>query len=410
MDIVKMRLLELNPANYNPRKKLQAGDPAYEKLKSSILAFGNVEPIVWNRLTGNVIGGHQRLRVLLDLGVEESEVSVVELSAVDEKRLNIALNKIAGEWDEDKLILLLSDITAVGADVSQTGFDDKELTLLFADIIESHNADKEFDVEQELQRPSIAKQGDIWILGKHRLACGDSTKIDVFAGLMGGNLAGLVITDPPYNVDYEGVAGKVKNDHMKNDEFYSFVLSAFQNVEKVMAQDASIYVFHSDTEGLTFRKAFAEAGFYLSECCVWKKQSFVMGRSPYQWQHEPILFGWKKKGKHQWYSDRKQSTVWEFDRPTKSIEHPTMKPLDLISYPIRNSSKIGAIVLDPFGGSGSTLISCEQMNRVCYTVELDEKYCDVIIRRYISIVGSSDGVHVIRNGIEMPYSQVFADE
>ena len=190
------------------------------------------------------------------------------------------------------------------------------------------------------------------------------------------------------------------------------MLDAFQNTEKAMADDASIYVFHADTEGLNFRKAFADAGFYLSGTCIWKKQSLVLGRSPYQWQHEPVLFGWKKNGKHKWYSDRKQTTIWEFDKPKRNGDHPTMKPVPLIAYPIKNSSVANCIVLDPFGGSGSTLIACEQTNRICCTSELDEKYCDVIVKRYIEQVGTTENVYVVRDGQKIRFDdlEVSADE
>jgi len=410
MEIVKMKLSELRPARYNPRKELCAGDPTYEKLKNSILAFGNVEPIVWNRLTGNIVGGHQRLSVLLELGIKESEVSVVELSEVEEKQLNIALNKITGEWDDEKLVILLSDITGQGADATITGFDERELALLFAELSDGDMSEDNFDVEAELQKPPITKMGDIWLLGRHRLICGDSTKKETFDLLMDGKRANLVVTDPPYNVDYEGVAGKLKNDNMRSEAFYTFLLAAFQNTEAVMAQDASIYVFHAETEGLNFRRAFSDAGFYLSGTCIWKKQGIVIGRSPYQWQHEPILFGWKKKGKHQWYSDRKQSTIWEFNRPVKSPDHPTMKPVDLIEHPIVNSSMSNCIVLDPFGGSGSTLVACENRDRICYIIEVDEKYCDVIVERYIEQAGSDHEVRLMRDGDERLYHEVAANE
>ena len=177
-------------------------------------------------------------------------------------------------------------------------------------------------------------------------------------------------------------------------------------MHSAMADDASIYVFHADTEGLNFRRAFADAGFYLSGCCIWKKQSLVLGRSPYQWQHEPCLYGWKKNGKHQWYTGRKETTIWEFDKPKKNGDHPTMKPIPLLAYPIMNSSMSNSVVLDPFGGSGSTLIACEQTDRICYTVELDEKFCDVIVKRYIEQVGGSDEVSVIRDGLSYKYSEV----
>ncbi|MCM1480414.1 MAG: DNA modification methylase, partial [Muribaculaceae bacterium] len=203
-----------------------------------------------------------------------------------------------------------------------------------------------------------------------------------------------------------GSAGKIKNDNMDGEKFYRFLLAAFKNMEKFMAEDASIYVFHADTEGLNFRKAFSNAGFYLSGTCIWKKQSLVLGRSPYQWQHEPVLFGWKKKGRHQWYTGRKESTIWEFDKPKKNGDHPTMKPVPLLAYPIKNSSMENCIVLDPFGGSGSTLIACEQTNRICHTIELDEKYCDVIVKRYIEQAGTSENVYAVRDGQKIKFDEL----
>ena len=265
----------------------------------------------------------------------------------------------------------------------------------------------EFDVETELTKPTFSKLGDIWSLGRHRLVCGDSTKEETYKSLMGKKKANLVMTDPPYNVDYQGSAGKIKNDNMESDKFYQFLLDAFVNMEQAMASDASIYVFHADTEGLNFRKAFIDAGFYLSGCCIWKKPSLVLGRSPYQWQHEPCLYGWKKKGKHQWYSGRKETTVWEFEKSKKNSEHPTMKPIPLLAYPITNSTMSNAIVLDPFGGSGSTLIACEQTDRICYTIELDEKFCDVIVNRYLEQVGTDTEIKVIRDGKTFSYQEVF---
>jgi len=241
-------------------------------------------------------------------------------------------------------------------------------------------------IDTELKALVITKAGDVWTLGRHRLVCGDSTKPETFSLLMGDRKANLVITDPPHNVNYEGGAGKIKNDNM--------------------ADDASIYVFHADTEGINFRRAFADAGFKLSGTCIWKKQSLVLGRSPYQWQHEPILFGWKKAGKHQWYTGRKESTIWEFDKPKKNGDHPTMKPIPLLAYPIMNSSMSNTLVLDPFGGSGSTLIACEQTDRSCCTIELDEKFCDVIVKRYIEQVGSADGVSVQRDGLTYHYEEI----
>lgn len=406
MQIEKIKVNKLNPAEYNPRKDLKPGDPEYEKLKNSILTFGYVEPVLWNKRTGHIIGGHQRYKVLVEMGKKEIDCVVVDMDSENEKALNIALNKVSGDWDKDKLMLLIEDLQGVDFDVSLTGFDPAELDDLFKDSLKDNIKEDDFDVEEELKKPAISKLGDLWLLGEHRLICGDSTNPKTYEDLMDGKLANLTITDPPYNVNYEGTAGKIKNDNMENQAFYDFLLASFQGMETVMAKDSSIYVFHADTEGLNFRKAFSDAGFYLSGTCIWKKQSLVLGRSPYQWQHEPVLFGWKKKGKHNWYSDRKQTTIWEFEKPKKNKDHPTMKPVALVAYPILNSSLTNCIVLDPFGGSGSTLIACEQTDRICHMIELDEKYADVIVKRYIEQVGNSDGVFLLRDGVEYSYKDV----
>ena len=407
MRIQKMNLSDLNPAAYNPRKALKQGDPEYEKLKRSLEQFGYVELIVVNAANGNtVISGHQRLNVLKDMGVAEEDCILVELDADNEKALNIAMNKIGGEWDKDKLALLITELQGQDFDVSLTGFEAAEIDDLFRDALADGVHDDDFDVDAELEKPAVTKAGDLWKLGRHRLVCGDSTKAETFSLLMAGTKANLVVTDPPYNVNYEGQAGKIKNDHLANDAFLQFLLDAFTNTATHMADDASIYVFHADTEGLNFRKAFSEAGFYLSGTCIWKKQSLVLGRSPYQWQHEPVLYGWKKKGRHLWYTGRKESTIWEFDKPRKNGEHPTMKPIALIAYPIMNSSMSNTLVLDPFGGSGSTLVACEQTERSCRTIELDEKYCDVIVKRYIELVGSSKHVTVQRDGLDYTYDEI----
>lgn len=410
MLIEKMKTENLLPADYNPRKDLKPGDEEYEKLKRSIEQFGYVEPVIWNRTTGRVVGGHQRLKVLIDMGINEVDCVVVEMDENKEKALNVALNKISGEWDKDKLALLISDLQAEDFDVSLTGFDAAEIDDLFKDTIQYKIKDDDFDVDAELQNPTITKLGDVWQLGRHRLVCGDSTLDETYDMLLGDKKVNLVITDPPYNVNYEGSAGKIKNDNMEDDKFYNFLFAAFANTEKCMADDASIYVFHADTEGLNFRKAFKDAGFYLSGTCIWKKQSLVLGRSPYQWQHEPVLFGWKKKGKHQWYTGRKESTIWEFDKPKKNGDHPTMKPIPLLAYPIMNSSMSNCIVLDPFGGSRSSLIACEQTDRIARTIELDEKFCDVIIKRYIEQVGTSDNASVTRAGVTLKYAEVASVE
>lgn len=397
---------ELRPAAYNPRKKLKAGDKEYEKIKNSILEFGYVEPIIVN-YDMTVIGGHQRLTVLKDLGY--TEVQCVEVHIEDEnkvKALNIALNKITGAWNEQLLADLIVDLQTANFNTDFTGFEAPEIEQLFSKVHNKDIKEDNFDVEAELQKPTMSQAGDVWLLGRHRLVCGDSTLPETYTKLMDGKRANLVLTDPPYNVDVEETAGKIKNDNMSDEDFYKFLFAMFVNVEQNMERDASIYVFHADSKGLTFRQAFHDAGFYLSGCCIWKKNALVLGRSPYQWQHEPCLFGWKVGGKHQWYSDRKQTTIWEYDRPKSSKEHPTMKPVALMAYPIQNSCMSNCIVLDPFLGSGSTLIACEETNRICYGIELDEKFVDVIVRRYIEYVDGSDGVFLLRDNVKIPYSEV----
>ena len=407
MEFKKLQIDSLVPAEYNPRKKLKPGDSEFEKIKNSINEFGYVDPIIVNRdLT--VIGGHQRISVLKTLGYTEIDCVIIDVDKTKEKALNIALNKISGEWNKELLADLIKDLQKLDYDVSFTGFEPPEIDELFNDVHSKEIKEDDFDVEKELQEPAITRKGDVWLLGRHRLVCGDSTDSNVYRILMEGKKANLVVTDPPYNVAYEAKAGKIQNDNLKDEDFYSFLLKAFTNMADCMEKDASIYVFHADTEGLNFRKAFKDAGLYLSGVCIWAKQSLVLGRSPYQWKHEPVLFGWRKDGTHKWYSDRKQSTIWNFDRPSKNDLHPTMKPIALCAYPITNSSMSNCIVLEPFGGSGSTLIACEQTDRVCYTIELDEKYADVIVKRYIEQKGSDSDVFLIRDGIKITYNKVVA--
>lgn len=376
------------------------------QIAASIKEFGFLNPIIVSK-DNTILCGHGRFYAAQKLGFKKIPcIKEDYLTEAQKKAYIIADNKLAlnAGWDNDLLTIELSDLQGMDFDLDLLGFDDKELSKLFDDAKDVEEDD--FDVEEELQKTAITQLGDIWHLGKHTLICGDSTKEETYKQLLGDTKVNLVITDPPYNVNYESSAGKIKNDNMADGAFYQFLFDAFTQTEKVMTNDASIYVFHADTEGYNFRKAFKDAGFYLSGTCIWKKQSLVLGRSPYQWQHEPILFGWKKKGKHQWYTGRQESTIWAFDKPKKNDDHPTMKPLELIAYPIKNSSMTNSVVLDMFGGSGSTLLASDQLDRICYTIELDEKFCDVIVKRYIKQVGKVEDVYVIRGAKKIPYREL----
>ena len=396
----------LKPAEYNPRKKLKPGDKEYQKIKNSIEEFGFADPLVVNA-DMTIIGGHQRLTVAMELGYTEVPCAVVDVDKTRERALNIALNKITGEWDEQMLADLLTDLKDADYDLDYTGFDAPEVEQLFSNIYDKKVKEDDFDLDKELQKPVFSQLGDLWCLGRHRVICGDSTGEEIYTRLMDGEQANLVLTDPPYNVDVEETAGKIMNDNMEDTEFYNFLLSAYRCMHANLADDGSIYVWHADTEGINFRTAFKAAGFYLSGCCIWVKNALVLGRSPYQWRHEPCLFGWKQKGKHQWYGDRKQTTVWEYDKPRSSKDHPTMKPVQLMSYPIKNSTMTNGIVLDPFLGSGSTLIACCETDRVCRGIELDPKFVDCIVKRYIEWAGGKyDDVYVIRDGQKLRFDEV----
>ena len=401
----------LKPAEYNPRKKLKKGDREYKKILDSIEEFGFADPLVVNA-DMTIIGGHQRLTVAQDLGYTEVPCAVVDIDKTREKALNIALNKITGQWDDGLLAELLEDIANSGDfDIGKTGFDPPEIGELFNKLHDKKVKEDNFDIDSELKQPVFSKPGDLWLIGKHRVICGDSTGEEVYTRLMDGQKANLVLTDPPYGVDVEETAGKIQNDNLPDAEFYDFLLSAFRCMQANLADDGSIYVWHADTKGLIFRKAYEDAGFYLSGCCIWKKNALVLGRSPYQWIHEPCLFGWKKGGKHQWYADRKQVTVWEYDKPKSSPDHPTTKPVTLMAYPMKNSTMTNGIVLDPFLGSGSTLIACMETDRICRGIELDPKFVDCIVKRAIANNdGKYDDVFVIRDGQKLRFDEVAAFE
>lgn len=398
---------ELIPYVRNARTHSEA---QVAQIAASIREFGFLSPILVAE-DNTILAGHGRLAAALKLGLKKVPcVKENHLTETQKRAYIIADNKLSlnAGWDNELLAVELSELEGADFNLDLLGFDEAELSSIF-DADKDVNED-DFDVEKELEEPCFSKTGDIWTLGKHRVICGDATKLETYKTLLENTKVNLVVTDPPYNVNYEGSAGKIKNDNMENDKFYQFLFNSFVNMEQAMADDASIYVFHADTEGLNFRKAFQDAGFYLSGCCIWKKPSLVLGRSPYQWQHEPCLYGWKKKGKHKWYAGRKETSVWEFEKSKKNADHPTMKPIALLAYPIKNSSMTNSLVLDPFAGSGSTLIACEQTGRVCYAIELDEKYCDVIVKRYIEQVGNDKSVKVLRGGKEYSFTEVCANE
>ena len=401
----------LKPADYNPRKKLKPGDKEYKKIKDSIEEFGFVDPMVVNS-DMTVIGGHQRLNVAIELGYTELPCAVVDVDKTREQAMNIALNKITGQWDEEALLSLLEAIQNSGEiDVGVTGFEPPEIGQLQNKIHDKKVKEDNFDVDAELKQPVFSQLGDLWLIGKHRVICGDSTGEDIYTRLMDGQKANLILTDPPYGVDVEETAGKIQNDNLPDDQFHDFLLSAYRCMHANLTDDGSIYVWHADTKGLIFRKAYEEAGFYLSGCCIWKKNALVLGRSPYQWIHEPCLYGWKKGGSHKWYADRKQVTVWEYDKPKSSPDHPTTKPVQLMAYPIKNSTMTNGIVLDPFLGSGSTLIACMETDRVCRGIELDPKFVDVIVKRAIAHEnGKYDDVFVIRDGQKLRFDEVASFE
>lgn len=394
---------ELIPYVRNARTHSEA---QVAQIAASIREFGFLSPILVAE-DNTILAGHGRLAAALKLGLKKVPcVKENHLTETQKRAYIIADNKLSlnAGWDSELLAVELSELEGADFNLDLLGFDEAELSSIFD--ADKDVSDDDFDVEKELEEPCFSKTGDVWTLGRHRIICGDATKLETYKTLLENTKVNLVVTDPPYNVNYEGSAGKIKNDNMENDKFYQFLFNSFVNMEQAMADDASIYVFHADTEGLNFRKAFQDAGFYLSGCCIWKKPSLVLGRSPYQWQHEPCLYGWKKKGKHKWYAGRKETSVWEFEKSKKNADHPTMKPIALLAYPIKNSSMTNSLVLDPFAGSGSTLIACEQTGRICYAIELDEKYCDVIVKRYIEQVGNDKSVKVLRGGKEYSFTEV----
>ena len=436
---------ELKQATYNPRRDLRPGDAEYEKLKNSILNFGYVEPIIWNERTGNIVGGHQRAKVLQDLGYSEAMCIVVDLTDEQEKALNIAMNKISGEWDVPLLTELLKELDESDFDVTLTGFDADELGEMFGDVNPDELKGDDFDTEEVAEKIIVpfTEPGDVWHIGQHRLLCGDSTVKADLDKLTDGKQMDVCFTDPPYNVNYEGTAGKIQNDNMADNDFLKFLISAFDMIEYSLKPGGAFYICHADSEGLNFRKAVKAAHLILKQCLIWVKNSFVLGRQDYQWQHEPILYGRKDGAAHYFTADRSNSTIIEElktadlkkmskaqlvdtvkklidennnntqpttvireNKPSRNADHPTMKPIRLVARCVQNSSRRGESIIDLFGGSGSTLIAAEQLQRTAYLMELDPRFCDVIVLRYIQTFGNESQVFLERGNKTTPYNEL----
>jgi len=405
MRIQKVAVSEINPAPYNPREDLRPGDPEYEKLKSSMVSFGYVEPLVWNERTKTLVSGHQRLKILIEQRVSEVEVSVVDLPEDKEKALNIALNKIRGDWDEEKLAELLAGLQKLpDFDVAMTGFDLTEISGLF-DRQQKLRDDDGFDsqaVIDSIQEP-VTKKGDLIVLGKHRVLCGDSSNPDDLKLLFGDEHASIVHTDPPFNVNYNGGARpnpetrpkkskkweRIYSDNMTQSDYEAWIKKVLTNMSHYLCNGAPCYIWNGHRQFGPMHQILDSLGFNVAAVITWAKPSFAISYADYNQQTEFCLYGWQKdQGAHKWYGPTNESTLWEINRDlTKNYQHPTQKPIALAQRALNNSSLRDDIVLDLFLGSGSTLIGAESMDRRCYGIEIDAKYCDAIVRRYISFVG-----------------------
>lgn len=396
LNLVQMKISDLVMYENNPRKN----DNAVDAVANSIRSFGFKVPIIIDK-NNVVICGHTRVKASKKLGMDEVPCVIADdLNEEQVKAFRLADNKVSelAEWDLDKLA---EELQFIDMDMLQFGFEDLEESME-RDVLED-----EFNENEELPTNPYAKKGDIFVLGKHRLMCGDSTLVEDVAKLCDGKVADMIFTDPPYNVDYEGGTGmKIQNDKQKDADFFEFLTKAFNNMAANVKNGGSIYCCHADTEGINFRTAFKSAGFKLAECLIWVKNSLVLGRQDYHWRHEPILYGWKEGASHYFVDDRTQDTVWEYNKPKNNDLHPTMKPLELVGKAIKNSSKKGERVLDLFGGSGSTLIASEQIDRCALLMELDEKYVDVIVKRYLRFIQSYDDCYLIRDGVNIPLSTI----
>lgn len=385
LQIQYRKVEDLIPYVNNSRKH---SDQQVAQIAASIKEFGWTNPILVDKDKG-IIAGHGRLMAARKLKM--GDVPTIELSHLSDaqkKALVIADNKLAlnADWDTQILSLELSELQDIGFDLDILGFDANELNALLEPEEVEGLTDE--DAVPEVPEEPKTKLGDIYQLGNHRLMCGDSTSIADIETLCNGHLVDMWLTDPPYNVAYEGSNGlKIQNDNMADDKFRQFLRDSYVAADVVMKPGAVFYIWHADLEGYNFRGAAKDAGWTVRQCLIWKKSSLVMGRQDYHWRHEPCLYGWKEGAGHLWASDRKQSTILEFDKPSRNGEHPTMKPVELFAYQMLNNTKGGDIVLDSFGGSGTTIIAAEKHGRHAYLMELDPKYCDVIVKRWEDFTG-----------------------
>jgi DNA modification methylase len=376
--LLTKKINEISSAKYNPRK---ITDEAMGRLTKSLAEFGNIQPITWNARTGNVVGGHQRLKVYKAMGKTEVDVWAVDLDEQKEKAANIALNKLSGEFDMPMLKDILEEIDTGDLDMEITGFGMDEIALMMED---AHPEVTEDEVP-EVPVDAVTKLGDLWLLGEHRLLCGDSTSEADVSRLMNGEKADMVFTDPPYGVDYEGVT----NDDLKGEKLRKFIYSCFVNVNLNLRDGANYYIWHSDIHAYEFIGAVRDVGWRQAKppTIQWVKDSLVLSQGDYHSRNEPCLYGWKEGKNRQRVEDRTQDTIWEYPKPKKSDGHPTMKPIKLCERAIKNSSKLGWLIIDTFLGSGSTLIAAEQLGRKCYGMEISPNYCDVIVKRWENLTG-----------------------